>query len=318
MLGGLPPVAVSLEPADCPTEAQLQRVLAALGAKLVPLGSPARATVFAQRDASGVWTLVLGRPGHTDKRKVTLASGCDEQATALGVIIERFARPVLLPTRDAAPAPVPADAGVPDAGAAPEPVDAGVTAPPPSPPPMLVFIEPADAGAPPSEPPALELVPERFAVGARAGVGLSTSGVSAVAGLWGEYRWKRISFGAGVEYYGPMRVQQLTEQVRIEQCRPVFFARIRALPFLALEAGAGLSIAWSQGATRVNDGDAMYHAGLSLGLLASVPVGPVELWGSLRAWYFIANSESWQLDSGENFRFPNWFGDLTLGISLKL
>ena len=314
MLGGLPPVAVSLEPADCPTEAQLQRVLAALGAKLVPFGSPARATVFAQRDGSGEWTLVLGRPGFNEKRKVVLAGGCDEQATALGAIIERFARPVLIPTRDPPPPSPGVDAGV---RPAPEPVDAGAPAPSPSPPPILVFVEPPDAGAPEPEPPP-EPQPERFAVGARAGVGLSTSGFSAIAGLWGEYRWKRLSFGAGVDYYGPMRVQQAIEVVRIEQCRPHFFARLKALSFLSLEAGVALSAAWSQGQARVNDGDAMYHAGLNLGLLASFPVGPVELWGSLRGWYFIANSQTWQLDSGEDFRFPNWFGDLMLGISLKL
>lgn len=312
-LGGLPAVAVSLEPGDCPTEAQLQRVLAAFGAKLVPFGTPARATVFAQRDASGEWTLVLGRPGQTEKRKVTLAGGCDEKASALGAIIERFARPVLIPTRDA-PARGPVDAGVAvvaDAGM-PEP-----QLPPPSPPPILVY-ETApvpDGGVEPAPPP--EPQAERFAVGARGGVGLSTASFSGVAGLWGEYRWGRLAFGAGVDYYGSMRVGSSFGPLTIEQCRPHFFAKLTALTYVVLEAGIGLSAAWSRGAPIANEGDAMYHAAVYLGLHGRVPVGPVELWTSFRGWVFIT-SGNYEVEKVEVFQFPTFVGDLTLGVALKL
>ncbi len=316
-LGGLPAVAVSLEPADCPTEAQLQRVLAAFGAKLVPFGTPARATVFAQRDPSGEWTLVLGRPGQTEKRKVTLAGGCDEKASALGAIIERFARPVLVPTRDASPPPI--DAGAADAGVAA--ADAGAPEPqlpPPSPPPIIVY-ETApvpDGGVEPAPPPPAPQ-PERFAVGARGGVGVSTSSFSGVAGLWGEYRWRRFAFGAGVDYYGPMRVSSSFGPLTIEQCRPHFFAKVTALTYVVLEGGVGVSAAWSRATPIANEGDAMYHGTVYLGLHGRVPVGPVELWASLRGWVFVT-SGNYEVEEVEVFQFPTFAGDLTLGVALKL
>ncbi len=316
-LGGLPAIGVSLEPADCPTEAQLSRALAAFGAKLVPFGNPARATVFAQRDASGEWSLVLGRPGHNEKRKVTLTGACDEQATALGAIIERFARPVLIPTKDPVvpdagappPAPVVVDAGAP--AAEPEPPDAGVAA----------AAEPALPPPPPPPLPEPEPVRERsfsIGVGARGGVGVTGAGASAVAGLWGHLTWRVLSFGAALDYFGPMSLQASPGAIRVDQLRLQFFARFLPVTYVGLEGGVGVSATWARAVGfTVNEQDVAYYAGLFLGVVGRIPVSRlVDLWLLGRGWLFL-NTTAYEIDGVGVFNFPTFAGDFQAGVSVK-
>lgn len=317
VLNGLPAIGVALTPADCPTEAQLSRALGAFGAKLVPFGNPARATVFAQRDDKGEWTLVLGRPGHNETRKVMLTGACDERATALGAIIERFARPVLVPTKDPPPA---VDAGVPDAGApAPPPPpadvpDAGVPSaalpePEPLPPP------------PPPPPPQPEPAPARpwqVGVGLRGGLGVTEAGPSAVAGLWAYFAWRFVAAGAALDYFGPMQLTSAPGLIRIDQARLQFFARIFPIEYVGLEAGVGLSAAWARAAGfAVNDDDVAYYAGVNLGVVGRWPVASqVDLWLLARGWAWV-NSTAYQVDGTEVLRFPTLAADFQAGVSVR-
>ncbi|MBK7863717.1 MAG: hypothetical protein IPJ65_34955 [Archangiaceae bacterium] len=332
LLGGLPPIGVSLQPADCPTEAQLSRVLSALGAKLVPFGSPARATVLAQREASSPeWSLTLGRPGHSEQRKVTLAGGCDEQAAALGAIIERFARPVLVVS--APPVPTP-DAGTPvtDAGpsgpsgpsgpaapqvdgwSAPFPVDAGTAAPeaamlPPPPPPSTAAAAPEPVASEPAPEAAPEPPPVRnawFVLEARGGAGYSSFGFSGTFGAWAAVKWRIFSLGVGFDYYGPAR----RDPQVYDLYRPQLYVRWRLIPYLALEGT--VAMAFSRTLREVAGfefPDVSLHPAAAIGVLGSWPLGRFDLWLGLRGWGM--------LDIGAD-AFPSLTAELTGGVSVNL
>jgi hypothetical protein len=313
VMGGLAPIAVSLEPADCPTEAQLSRVLVGLGAKLVPFGSPARATVFAQRDAAGEWSLTLGRPGSNEKRKVKLEGGCDEKAAALGAIIERFARPVIIAAQREAQAQAapPIDAGsFVDAGV-PEPVDAGVAEPPPPPPPPPVVLvvtplpapEVADAGVPPA--PAERL----NGIGARAGVAGSSAGVVAVFSATYERRWKWVGFGGGIEYFGPF----VRSAGRVDSFRPFLFARLRLFDYFALEGGAGGSFIWAgPRGIETPDLDIAFHPAVEVAAHGIYPFELFDLWLTGRGWIYI--SPEAYLGS---LQWPVFVGEVLGGVQVK-